>query len=223
MADVAAQRLPQQDATRYHRWLQDDAVKLQMQEVLGNWDLFQFAPDPMVAKALFVGLCFVRHSDQFRNDLDDVVERLRHQPNWITFTSWWTMRQYGVIHSPMEYPFSLTEDEFTDYSIKNFGGRFPRVEGTWHPHSFYRAVLQDVASIVMGFIAAKGAEIAVTRMAGVQALSEAGWAGAATRWGISRGGAVATHELFPGHPMDVAEKNMLFPRYMLEFNRRSLR
>lgn len=221
MADTARQ-LPTQDASRYHRWLQDDAVKLQVQEVLGSWDLFQFAPDPMKARALFVGLCFIRLSHDFRCALDDEVEKLRHQPNWITFTSWWTMRQYDVIRHPEDYPFALTDDEFDDYSIKNFGGQFPYIRSTYHPPNFYRALLGDIISLVIAAGASRFADVVIPRIAGVGSLAEAGWAGAAVKQGAKVAGGAAAQKLFPGGSWDASKKDMIFPRYVLESNRRVL-
>ncbi|HTH95966.1 MAG TPA: hypothetical protein VL574_01040 [Stellaceae bacterium] len=56
-----------------HRWLEDDAVVLQLREVnQTEGSILDHAPDRDVAKALLVSLCLIRQSGDLRSSLERV-------------------------------------------------------------------------------------------------------------------------------------------------------
>ncbi|MDE1149057.1 MAG: hypothetical protein PW843_21025 [Azospirillaceae bacterium] len=62
--------------TLNHRWLQDDAMGLLLNEAMCDFALLNQTPSPQSARALVAGLCLIRMSDSFRFAFEKELDAL---------------------------------------------------------------------------------------------------------------------------------------------------
>ena len=205
------------------RWLQDDAVSLQLQEVRGYLAMLDESDDPARLRGWFVALCLFRADKavkaRLQASLAAAQQAQRGKPSYV----WLLSMMADIERSPESYPFSLSEREFAYHSTLNFGGKIQDLEGIYHPPNFYKALAQDTVGIGLGVVAAAALPMLIPEAAGAAALSLPGLAtasGRAAAGALIGGGA---SKLMPGGSWDAAKKSMLWPRYLADYHRRSLK
>lgn len=213
----AARVLSTQDAQHFHRWLQDDAVGLQLWETMDSWDAINAAPEPARARRWFVGLCLVRLSVSFRVQLAAEIEAFRRKPEWWETTGWIATRMTQVGLHPEEYPFSLSPAEWKYFQNKIFGGQVAEIRSFYHPPSFYDALAVEVLNDAASAVAAGVATFLVVGSDG-----EAAEILTAKRALLSGFAAAGERMLVPGVDPQAAQKHRLWPRYLDEARRRAL-
>lgn len=217
MADVAAQQLAPQDAKHYHRWLQDDAVDLQLWESGDSWDAINSAPEPLRARKWFVGLCLIRFSASFRAALMTEIGRFGRQTEWWKATNWIRIRLMQVEGQPVEYPFSLSPDEWAYYQSNIFGGQVAAIRSFYHPPTFYTSLATEILDDSID-VAASAAAATVF----VASKGQASESILAARSVLTGALTLAAKAVVPSVDPDAPRKHRLWPRYLNEARRREL-
>ena len=198
------------------RWLQDDAINLQLREVNAIPSMLNDNQE----RRLFAGLCLFRADKRIKAQLQqDLTTLKRFTPFHICFSS----LLFAIEDDPAAYPFSLSEREFSYYANTIFGGKLGDIEGIYHPPGFYVALVQDIVSLVVAPVIGALAVAALPEATSASALSLPALATASGRAAIGGAmGSVVSH-LMPGGSWDAGRKNRLWPRYEVDFKRRSLK
>ena len=198
------------------RWLQDDAIALQLQEVRAIPSMLSDDQE----RRWFVALCL------FRAD-KAIKARLQHElaatKRLTPFYTWFVSLMFGIEDDPAAYPFSLSEREFAYYATTTFGGKMGDIEGIYHPPNFYKALAGDTVGIVLGAAAGAALPFLIPEAAGATALSLPGLATASGRSASGAAIGSGVSHLIPGGSWDAARKSTLWPRYQLDYKRRSLK
>lgn len=99
----------------------------------------------------------------------------------------------------------------------------PAINGVYHAPDFYKALAEDLAGLVVGAAVAVCLPTFVPGAANASATSAAGLATAGGHAVV--GGAVnnGLSYIMPGGLWDAVEKNILWPRYLADYQRRLLR
>ena len=207
-----------------HRWLQDDVVKLQLQEVGGNLGMIGSTADPQQIRKWFVALTIFRQKADVKRALEDQLSAARKRLDISALVQWIISLKFQCEDSPGEFPFCLDEREFAYYANKEFGGEIRNIVGIYKPPSFYKALAQDIFGFGFGFGVGAGvvATAAIPEEAGAAALSLPVLATAGARAAVSATAGAVTSRLMPGGAFDASRKRRLWPRYLTDYQRRTL-
>ena len=203
------------------RWMADDAVDLLLKEVDAVWSLVSTAPDPARARALFVGLTLFRFDDTLKRMLEEQLTALRWRDGWTPFASWLTGLMFEVRDDPASWPFCLSEQEFDFHATQSFGGEIGKIEGVYHPPSFYEDLGRDILGIMFGVGLGVLATAAFPEAAAGTALA-ASLSPPIARGLLSGAGGIVGSHFFGKDPFDAATKSMLWKRYEIDYRRRQL-
>lgn len=201
-----------------HRWLQDDAVKLQLSEVHATLDMLDERTRP-----IFVALTGYRFDPERKKLATSGLEAMQKEQKFSPAGTWLLSLVSKLQFSPEDYPFCLNDDEFEYYTRTNFGDKMPAIKNIYHPPNFYKALAEDLATLIIGGAVAVYLPALVPGAANVSATSASGLATAGGRAVV--GGAVNSglSHILPGGSWDAAHKNIRWPRYLADYQRRLLR
>ncbi len=100
--------------------------------------------EPERAIKCLVGLCFYRFDPQVGQEIKKNLQFYSSKPGHIAIAVWFLGLMKAIEDSPQDYPFCLSEKEFTYYSEQNFGGQVKDIGELYHPPSYYQALIQDI-------------------------------------------------------------------------------
>lgn len=199
-------------------WLSDRAVNLQLFETGTNIGILDSAPDPALARRLFVALCFSRADLRVKQALESQLTAYRNKLNWTPVMSWLTVLKFQIEDDPSAFPFALNEKEFAYYAQQNFGGQIGDIKDIYKPPSFYGSLWQDIGVGLVGGIVGSilPGIIPVWASAGEFGIA----ATAVARSTVGSSAAAVLGHLLPGGSWDAAKKDRLWERYLSDYMRR---